>query len=165
MFTKCNHINFLQRRTRTIAPCIFNCFILFSNMASRRLLWLYVCMTMVVIGVRPLGRCAAYSTPRHIMSVSSCRICWTTFIYWDTGKLDEPSGVRAQSGWSRGGGRRGKEKRSLRRKTIYLRAVTMVHMSCVLLFLFGRDRYIEVSSGRAWRGEIGVVISAYKYLI
>lgn len=97
---------------------------------------------------------STFLLPSHIMSVSSCWICSATFIYWDTGKLDEPRRVRAQSGWFRvgggvrqwGGGR--KKKRSLRRKTIYLRAVTMVHMSYVLLFLSGRDRYIEACPGR-----------------
>lgn len=52
----------------------------------------------VVIGVR------AEHILTHIMSVSSCRICSATFIYWDTGKLDEPRRVRAQSGWFRVGG-------------------------------------------------------------
>lgn len=104
-----NHQNILgllakQNRKKTIHNLgAFN-----SNIASLRDVTSYMISSVCYNGCcyrRESGaEGSTFLLPSHIMSVGSCRICSATFIYWDTGKLDEPSRVRAQSGWFRVGG-------------------------------------------------------------
>lgn len=85
--------------------------ILLSYLTWRQLVYDFQCISQWLL--LSAWERSTFLLPSHIMSVSSCRICSATFIYWDTGKLDEPRRVRAQSGWFRvgwGGGKDSEEE-------------------------------------------------------